>query len=136
MLKPETVHVYLAAGLHLTQFPMMRLIQRRIPLASALECLPPLSRALFRAMMRGIVFYVAGTGLLAAANANALLHSEFGLGLCVLQSVIWTTRVSHQLRFVRGLWPDDTKLLFWTATSIYGALATLYSWFWIAAIAD
>lgn len=134
MLTPTELHVYVAAALHFTQYPTMRLLQRKLDLRGAFSQLPPVPHYLVSAITSGIILYVAGTGILAAVFADPLLHSTFGTGLCLLQSVVWLVRVAQQLLLVRQYWPRDAIRVFWMVTSIYASLATLYTWFWLAAL--
>lgn len=133
MLTPNETHVYVAAALHFTQYPTMRLLQRSLRLREAFAELPQVPRYLITAITGGIILYVAGTGFLAALFARDLLDSGLGSALCLLQSAVWLVRVLQQLVLVRRHWPLHARALFWTVTSIYGALAILYTWFWVFA---
>lgn len=134
MLTPTEIHVYVAAALHFTQYPTMRLLQRKLDLQGAFAQLAPVPRYLVSAITSGIILYVAGTGILAVVFADPLLHSPLGTGVCLLQSAVWLVRVAQQLLLVRPYWPRQTLRVFWMVTSIYASLAMLYTWFWIAAL--
>jgi hypothetical protein len=130
MLTPTETHVYVAVALHFTQYPTMLLLQRALRLREAFAELEAVPRYLVRAISSGIIMYVAGTGIVAALFPQELLTSKLGNAVCVLQSAVWLVRVFQQLCLVRPSWPKHARSLFWSVTSIYASLASLYTWFW------
>lgn len=134
MLTATTTFVYLAAGLQLTQYPMMRLIQKKLDVRAQLDALAPVPRYLVTAITAGVVLYVGGTAVVAVFAAGELLSTRLGLALCLLQSLVWLVRTAQQVFLVRRQWPSHASGVFWTVTSIYASLATLYTWFWCSGV--
>ena len=115
-----------AGGLQLLQLPGMVVGQKLLGWRADLTKLAAVNRGLVLAMALGIVAYVVGTGILALAAPGALVGSELGRLLCVLQGVAWTLRVSLQRWMIGPVWPAHARWLHRVLSCIYGSLALIY----------
>lgn len=126
MLTSPAQLLVLLCGLQFLQVPGMIVGQRVLAWGEDLSRLTPVSRRLVIALGVGITIYVCGTGVIGILFPQAVIETEPGRALCVLQAVAWTVRASLQLIVIGPTWPCRALWLNRCLSTIYSALAVGY----------
>ncbi len=127
MLTDPSQLLVLACALQFLQVPGMIIGQRVLAWGEDLSRLSPTSRRLVLALGVGIMLYVCGSGAIGLLYPRAIVTSDVGRALCVLQAVAWSVRALLQLFVIGPSWPLHGRWLGRSLAVVYSSLALSYS---------